>query len=205
MRARKEGVHAFFWQDTRRKVNNEVTDARTPALPSRSSCASFLVFFRLNAAPTEALFFAGNVSSGIESRSILLAFRGTFRQKIDWVQMEQSPLGPLRHPSTMAATRPFEGVRVLELGTYLAAPLATLHLAGLGASVCAVVRPDDSRGATSERGAWLRLAPPQQATTTCSHHHHLLIMVPAFGSISHGCNRRRSECGQAARRDRPAH
>ena len=60
---------------------------------------------------------------------------------------------------------PLEGVRVLELGTYLAAPLATLHLAGLGASVCAVVRPEDSRGATSERGVWLRLEHPQQAST----------------------------------------
>lgn len=61
----------------------------------------------------------------------------------------------------MARALPLEGVRVLELGTYLAAPLATLHLAGLGASVCAVVRPDDSRGATSERGVWLRLEHPQ--------------------------------------------
>merc|ERR1719506_3206465 len=50
-----------------------------------------------------------------------------------------------------SATLPLKGVRVLELGTYLAAPLATLHLAGLGASVCAVVRPDNSRGATCER------------------------------------------------------
>ena len=154
---------------------------------------------------TEAPFFGGIVSSGPESRSILLAFRGTFRQKLIELHWN-SRRSPLRHPSTMSsATRPFEGVRVLELGTYLAAPLATLHLAGLGASVCAVVRPDDSRGATSERGAWLRLGPPQQATTTCSHHHHLLTMVPAFGSLPHGCNRRCSECGQAARRDRPAH
>ena len=68
-------------------------------------------------------------------------------------------------PSAMVWTLPLEGVRVLELGTYLAAPLATLHLAGLGASVCAVVRPDDSRGATSERGVWLRLEHPQQAST----------------------------------------
>ena len=65
----------------------------------------------------------------------------------------------------MVWTLPLEGVRVLELGTYLAAPLATLHLAGLGASVCAVVRPEDSRGATSERGEWLRLEHSQQATT----------------------------------------
>ena len=64
----------------------------------------------------------------------------------------------------MEWTLPLEGVRVLELGTYLAAPLATLHLAGLGASVCAVVRPDDSRGATSERGVCC-LEHPQHATT----------------------------------------
>ena len=166
---------------------------------------SVLVWLALNAVSTEALFLDHNVSYGSESRSILLAFRGTFRQELIELHWN-SRRSPLRHPSTMASTtRPFEGVRVLELGTYLAAPLATLHLAGLGASVCAVVRPDDSRGATSERGAWLRLGPPQQATTTCSHHHHLLTMVPAFGSLPHGCNRRCSECGQAARRDRPAH
>ena len=117
----------------------------------------------MNAASREALLFGGNVSSGLESRSILLAFRGTFRQKLIELHW-RSRRSPLRHPSTMApTTRPFEGVRVLELGTYLAAPLATLHLAGLAASVCAVVRPDDSRGATSERGAWLRLGPPPVA------------------------------------------
>ena len=65
----------------------------------------------------------------------------------------------MTNPSKMLhdSTAPLAGVRVLELGTYLAAPLATLHLAGLGASVCAVVRPNDSRGATSERGVSLHL------------------------------------------------
>ena len=54
----------------------------------------------------------------------------------------------------MVAARPLDGVSVLEIGTYLAAPLATLHLANLGASVCAVQRPIDSRGAEVEK-AWL--------------------------------------------------
>ena len=45
---------------------------------------------------------------------------------------------------------PLQGVRVLELGTYYAAGLATAHLAGLGASVVAVSRPADTRGAGAE-------------------------------------------------------
>ena len=51
-------------------------------------------------------------------------------------------------------TRALDGVSVLEIGTYLAAPLATLHLANLGASVCAIKRPIDSRGAREEE-KWL--------------------------------------------------
>ena len=56
----------------------------------------------------------------------------------------------MRDPSTVA---PLKGVRVLELGTYLAGPLTTTHLAQLGASVTAVERPDDARGAKAE-AAW---------------------------------------------------
>ena len=54
-------------------------------------------------------------------------------------------------PSTAVA--PLKGVRVLCLGTYLAGPLTTTHLAQLGASVTAVERPDDARGAKAE-AAW---------------------------------------------------
>ena len=50
----------------------------------------------------------------------------------------------------MNAVAPLHGVRVLEVGTYLAASLAALHLTGLGAECVAVRRPATATGAARE-------------------------------------------------------
>jgi len=57
------------------------------------------------------------------------------------------------HPPVRFRIRPLEGYTVLELGCYLAGPLACRHLQQLGARVIAVVRPASARGASEER-AW---------------------------------------------------
>jgi crotonobetainyl-CoA:carnitine CoA-transferase CaiB-like acyl-CoA transferase len=53
-----------------------------------------------------------------------------------------------------------EGIRVLEVGTFWAAPLVGRYLAQLGAQVTALVRPDDAPSAQRERA---RLGPSRDA------------------------------------------
>src|SRR6185436_20983242 len=43
---------------------------------------------------------------------------------------------------TLAQPRPLDGVRVLDLTIFLSGPLATMYLAGLGAEVVKIERPD---------------------------------------------------------------
>lgn len=50
-------------------------------------------------------------------------------------------------------TAPLDGLRVVEIGSFLACPLTARHLLDLGASVTAVVRPESARGHRAEL-AW---------------------------------------------------
>jgi hypothetical protein len=60
------------------------------------------------------------------------------------------PLSAHVHRKPAPNVLPFDGLHVLEIGSYLAAPLACTHLADLGARVTSVKRPAGSRGARTE-------------------------------------------------------
>ena len=51
---------------------------------------------------------------------------------------------------SLRSSRPLAGVEVLDVGTYIAGPLAATHLAHLGANVTCVRRPPNARGAAQE-------------------------------------------------------
>src|SRR5207237_7329649 len=72
------------------------------------------------------------------------------------------PLHPAGREPTM--TRPFEGIRIIDITHVLAGPFAAYQLAVLGADVIKVEHPDDpdqSRGSGTDRG----LNPGQMGTS----------------------------------------
>lgn len=63
---------------------------------------------------------------------------------------EPSGLGAAVHREPARNVMPYAGLHVLEIASYLAAPLACTHLSDLGARVTSIQRPEGARGARTE-------------------------------------------------------